>query len=183
MPTRNGKLTRQERREVNRELFRLRARSRPGGKKVFLLETVTEEELLQLAPSRTTNRVLQTAWADFLSQVRGETHFKPIRPWPSSGGVYFVRNRERVKIGVTTDVSARLSALKTSTPDDLRLLAVQEGDRATEQGLHRRFAEFRLSGEWFTLSRDILLYIADLRRVGTGTPASNVCAQEKLVSS
>lgn len=78
--------------------------------------------------------------------------------------VYFIladlNGQAAVKIGTTTDVDARLSALRidgTKRPDgidpaSLQLLGWVEGDRELEVALHRAFLTHRLTGEWFTYS-------------------------------
>jgi hypothetical protein len=56
-----------------------------------------------------------------------------------------------VKIGTTTDLSSRVRELQTGSPVTLRVLAVCPGDRALEAALHRAYARYRVSGEWFAL--------------------------------
>lgn len=76
--------------------------------------------------------------------------------------VYFIladlSGQAAVKIGTTTDVDARLSALRSDgtkrpsglDPASLHLLGWVEGDRELEVALHRIFSAHRLTGEWFT---------------------------------
>lgn len=75
--------------------------------------------------------------------------------------VYFIladlSGQVAVKIGTTTDVDARLSALRTDATKrpsslnsaSLELLGWVEGDRELEVALHHIFAAHRLTGEWF----------------------------------
>lgn len=61
-----------------------------------------------------------------------------------------------VKIGITGNVSARLSELSTASPFRLEVLArlgFQSRYEAirNEQAIHRELRSFRLQGEWFHL--------------------------------
>lgn len=64
-------------------------------------------------------------------------------------------SRGPVKIGWTSNLKSRLIRLQTASPVKLKLLAVMVGTRAEESALHRQFADARLSGEWFTRTREI----------------------------
>lgn len=79
--------------------------------------------------------------------------------------VYFVADRTQnaVKIGYSASPQARLSNLQTSTPSKLELLAVIEGDLQTERHLHKRFADYRLTGEWFSLTPELATFIAGIK--------------------
>jgi hypothetical protein len=68
--------------------------------------------------------------------------------------VYFIRFGDRIKIGTSQDFYTRLNSI----PHD-EILAVLPGDREVEQQLHRRFAEHRIKGEWFTDCPDIRTFI------------------------
>lgn len=70
---------------------------------------------------------------------------------------YFVGSREQevVKIGVTTRLKSRMSALRNSSPIPIKLFAVAFGSSDIEPCLHDRFAESRLHGEWFKLTDEI----------------------------
>jgi hypothetical protein len=62
------------------------------------------------------------------------------------------------KIGISGDFDARLPAIQTGCPLPISVLLVGEvtGARHIEKSLHTRFAEFRVSGEWFSLPHDKL---------------------------
>lgn len=79
--------------------------------------------------------------------------------------VYFIQGRitKNIKIGHTKrdDLSGRLQELQSASPDQLNLLLVIEGDKRFEWSLHRRFAKYRLHGEWFSPSSELLQAIAD----------------------
>jgi hypothetical protein len=72
---------------------------------------------------------------------------------------YFISDGQRVKIGKSRNPPSRLAQLQTSHAAQLTLLLSIEEDE--EKTLHQRFAAFRLRGEWFTLSPEILAFIDD----------------------
>lgn len=82
----------------------------------------------------------------------GQRYCSPVCQAMYSTGVYLLYSplARMLKIGVTTDIDARLAAICAMSPDpEMRLLGVLPGDRELEQTLHRRFASFRSHGEWF----------------------------------
>lgn len=81
--------------------------------------------------------------------------------------VYFIANRGQgtVKIGFSNDPEKRLIQLQTSNHEQLEILAIIEADEKTEGILHDRFKAYRLNGEWFKLSPEILRFIEDLEPV------------------
>lgn len=82
------------------------------------------------------------------------------------GVVYFIALDGYVKIGTTTDITQRLWRLKYDTSNHpsiakvtdgtpkLVLLGITKGGRSKEQEIHQLFEEFRVQGEWFTISPD-----------------------------
>jgi hypothetical protein len=65
---------------------------------------------------------------------------------------YFIINesRTKVKIGKSQFPEKRLKQLQTGTDEKLFLYGTAPGDKIEEQDLHRRFAPYRLRGEWFS---------------------------------
>lgn len=64
--------------------------------------------------------------------------------------VYFIGAESGpIKIGVATKPPQRLRELQTSHHERLSILATCEGDMEVEKAYHKRFADHRLSGEWF----------------------------------
>jgi hypothetical protein len=79
---------------------------------------------------------------------------------PVTRSVYFVTDADRVKIGITTDVSKRIQALETGYGKPLTVLGVIPGASVEdERGLHARFGRHRLLGEWFKADDEILDYV------------------------
>lgn len=81
------------------------------------------------------------------------------------GNVYFIQAADKVKIGFTRDVAARLAQLQTANGVELRLLAVIENaPRALEQRLHRHFAPIRTQGEWFRFTGSLASLVHHVQR-------------------
>lgn len=87
------------------------------------------------------------------------------------GFVYFfqsycqIRNQwGPLKIGFSKYPDWRIRSLYTSIPTSLYPLAVIPGTRFLEKALHEKFKKNRLWGEWFTVDRDLMKFIRDIRR-------------------
>lgn len=65
--------------------------------------------------------------------------------------IYFIRNTTTgtIKIGYSIDPTKRLATLQTAHHDRLEVWDAVPGDQDAERVLHRRFASFRMNGEWF----------------------------------
>ncbi|MCU1439261.1 MAG: ATPase [Rhodoglobus sp.] len=75
--------------------------------------------------------------------------------------VYYIRWRDRIKIGTTANPRMRLAAL----PHD-EVLAFERGGRWLEQRRHLQFAEHRMPGsEWFHVHDALIEHVAS---VGAG---------------
>ena len=73
--------------------------------------------------------------------------------------IYFIKLNDFVKIGFSDDVSKRVAQLQTSSPYNLDVLCIIEGDYDKEKELHELFKQYSARGEWFYLSEEILEYI------------------------
>lgn len=95
---------------------------------------------------------------------RAERKSRPApRPTPPVlAGVYFVRSGNLIKIGTSTNVNARLAALRTMSALPLELMAVAEGGYTEEGAVHQRFASLRQHGEWFTAAPELLAFVAEI---------------------
>lgn len=73
-------------------------------------------------------------------------------------GVYFLLDGSgRVKIGVTNDVSRRMSGVQTGCSTELSLIRFIEGaGPKVERWLHRKFSAHRVQGEWFNFSDEMM---------------------------
>ena len=81
--------------------------------------------------------------------------------------VYFVGRESHIKIGSTQLLDKRLKDLarggvlmpKGMTYGPVRLLLHHKGGAAEEYRLHREFAEYRITGEWFSEGPRLMTYI------------------------
>lgn len=87
------------------------------------------------------------------------------RSGSSIRGVYFIRRGldGPIKIGRTDDVRSRLRGLQTGSSERLLLLGMHP-DPNDEFFLHRKFGRYRLDGEWFEASPELLGFIHGLGR-------------------
>jgi hypothetical protein len=70
--------------------------------------------------------------------------------------VYYLRFRDRIKIGTSSNPRARLAQLRFD-----ELLAFERGDRIVEHRRHEQFAGQRFSGsEWFRSSNELRVHIS-----------------------
>lgn len=89
--------------------------------------------------------------------------------------IYFIRAGRNVKIGYTAgDPQRRLRGLQTGNVRRLQLLAAIPGGIEDEQRLHERFARYRISGEWFSLSWPIRSLLRSVRRWDLSDPDEDV---------
>lgn len=75
--------------------------------------------------------------------------------------VLCVLTMERVKIGYTTNLKKRISALQTSNPDELIFLGAFPGTPKDEQRIKHQFRHLRIRGEWFRTDMELGLFIVD----------------------
>lgn len=73
--------------------------------------------------------------------------------------VYYIRFGDRIKIGTTTNLANRLTAL----PFD-EVLAVEPGSHFLERSRHKQFAHLRIKGEWFRAEDELLRFIEGLQQ-------------------
>lgn len=74
--------------------------------------------------------------------------------------VYFIRDENNnVKIGHAIDPWKRLQDLQVASPGTLEIIRIVDGGQKVEAWLHRRFAEYRLRGEWFDFRGEMLSVI------------------------
>jgi excisionase family DNA binding protein len=84
------------------------------------------------------------------------------RPAPQRLVYFIATTNNRVKIGVSANPQKRLSALKTGATTALYLIGTIPGDHDEERQLHRKFARYRVKGEWFDLAGELRIYLRDL---------------------
>lgn len=93
----------------------------------------------------------------------------------------------RVKIGRTSDLALTGAALQRGCPCELRLLKLTPGGHVLEHRLHAELSKWRVIGEWFTASPEVLNAIEQLPEVPfeVGFEYKKVqcpdCGRERLV--
>lgn len=82
--------------------------------------------------------------------------------------VYFVQpeGSDKVKIGLTNDLEARLKSFQTGSPEPFVVLhqimtPARRCSERMERKLHRRFDSYRYNGEWFRLEGELADYLDD----------------------
>lgn len=65
------------------------------------------------------------------------------------GKIYFVSAPGRIKVGFTKQPERRLTQLRTADMEPLEVLAITDGTRDDERGLHEYLQSHHLRGEWF----------------------------------
>lgn len=95
----------------------------------------------------------------------GKTESVPVpRPYrgPYPGGsVYFISDGEYIKIGSSERVGRRFKSLQSGNPKKLELLGAVSAKLFSEYGLHRRFADIRVHGEWFKHTPELMAFIEE----------------------
>lgn len=61
-----------------------------------------------------------------------------------------------IKIGKTNDLRSRVEALQTGNPCKLKVIATLHAPAVLEMQLHAYLDEFRLEGEWFSPSKEVI---------------------------
>lgn len=84
---------------------------------------------------------------------------EPKKKAARNGYVYFFRAGNAVKIGFSTNLRERASKLQTTCPERAFMAKFVKGTPRTERDFHKRFAEYRLSGEWFDLRGRLAKYL------------------------
>lgn len=102
----------------------------------------------------------------YVGPEAGPTEAAIIRAVPRAGRhdpiVYFLKNGERVKIGTTTHLAARMTSLSLRQSDVILAL---DGGRELEEQLHRRFHQHRIgSTEWFNFADEIKTFVSARRK-------------------
>jgi hypothetical protein len=105
---------------------------------------------------------LERVFADFSP---GPTNYR--KP-PAGHIVYFVGGEAGpVKIGFTQQpMKARLVCIQNGSPVKLHVLATTPGFKQLERIYHKQFAAYRLHGEWFERSPELLAEIERLNANG-----------------
>lgn len=94
---------------------------------------------------------------------------------PRDGGyVYFLGISNAIKIGYSVNPWARSNEIVCCEKPEL--MAVISGTTDDERGLHEKFKEFRMNGEWFKRSEELVNHIMSLRSKYVNHPSASVSA-------
>lgn len=70
--------------------------------------------------------------------------------------IYIIRCGDAVKVGFSSDPFTRIKELQTGNPQRLEVIAVFPGSRKLEKGIHARLNQYRISGEWFRWTPEVV---------------------------
>lgn len=93
------------------------------------------------------------------------------------GYIYFLWTGDRVKIGFSKNPFNRTANLKTGLSDEVELIVASRGTMREERELHEVLKRWRLEGEWFTASNEVvqcMMRVAQGHRPARGKQSSNV---------
>lgn len=100
-----------------------------------------------------------------VQEMNAAGHARPPAPAPrprytnDTGHVYYLRIGDRVKIGYTANLFARMA----SYPPNAEILLLRYGTRELERSEHARFGEHRTDGrEWFHANERVLQMISEI---------------------
>lgn len=79
--------------------------------------------------------------------------------------IYFLIAETVLKIGTTTALPSRISALKTACPETISGVRVMRGGPKDEKVLHQRFEPYRSTREWFRICDPIQSFYASFCKV------------------
>lgn len=79
--------------------------------------------------------------------------------------IYFIQSGAGgpIKIGWTEYILQCMKELNTGNPNELHFLAFIPAPRIMEKELHNHFKPFKLKGEWFKPSGELLAFIAEIQ--------------------
>lgn len=124
----------------------------------MLWETLSQYMELGAETINTLNREATEAYFD-----RPKTTSEQAPP-RRAGFVYLLECNCKYKIGYAKNVQSRVSSMQSSSPDEITVVCtIPTADmRELERLLHEKYAEKRLSGEWFALNSSDVEYIRGL---------------------
>lgn len=83
--------------------------------------------------------------------------------------VYFIKPKHRsgpIKIGSSLSPKNRLRQFSSSSPLPLEIIGSARGSYSDEASIHSRLASYRLHGEWFEASPEVLLIMEKVIKFG-----------------
>jgi KilA-N domain/Meiotically up-regulated gene 113 len=113
----------------------------------LLVANSIDEKLFKTRAGRDFAVMTKESKLSYLSE-KSWTTLVPIKPIPV---VYFILDSvtNLIKIGYTHSLNARFSGFQCGNPNPLEILGYCSGGKKEETRIHREFAEYRVTGEWF----------------------------------
>jgi hypothetical protein len=141
-------------------------RNRHGRQVIYVIEGTPPRRRIRIREELGSPGFMQ-AYAAAVEALKNGDFSEPRSGKRSEGFVYFLLygngSGAKVKIGTSKNVNGRLAVLRTGVPGKARVYYVTPGNISLERDLHRKFAEDRISGEWFQFSAAIRDWIAQDR--------------------
>lgn len=97
--------------------------------------------------------------------------------------VYFAASNGSIKIGYSTNIPARLTAIRTGNPSEVLLLGTLPGGRELEREIHAALSNYRLQGEWFKDCADVRNCLATYRSVANNRECERQKASPERLAS
>jgi hypothetical protein len=72
------------------------------------------------------------------------------------GYIYFVAQRDAVKIGFSVYPDKRIGNIQTANSEPLEVLGYYRGEQEEEKRLHVQFAHLKIKGEWFRATPELM---------------------------
>ena len=63
-------------------------------------------------------------------------------------------NNGLFKIGCTSNLKTRIKAIQIGNPNFIEFVAIINGGKEVESELHKRFEEYKINGEWFSINEE-----------------------------
>jgi len=127
--------------------------------KLYLIEI--EPELINKSQRKYINRIVKNELNNLEIDYMEQKGIKTSRNIMNNTIIYFIQqgNGGSIKIGISSNIEKRLASLQTGSPYKLKVLLTIKGSEKLEKEIHSKFAEYRLSGEWFKPVKQITDYI------------------------
>jgi hypothetical protein len=104
---------------------------------------------------------------NYLKRLAIPTGFEPVT-------IGLEGRKPTVKIGFSKNLQGRLEKLRNGNSFPVFICKFVNGDRKTERSFHKRFAEYRLRGEWFDLRGSLAKYLEmHFRPIGLPPPLND----------
>lgn len=94
--------------------------------------------------------------------------------------IYFIQSGDCIKIGYSNNPEKRRAAIATASLDTCVLLLVLDGGYSEEKAFHEKFREYRIRGEWFSLSPDLDAFIKEKQTEIDETPGKRLAPMKNM---